>query len=119
MLRPDAAIVLETINVASWSAFFQSYIRDLTHVRPLHPDTLKFLVLAAGFGDAEIRYRVPLPDDEKLVPAPAAVGAIDLRQTGPEGRAVVEMAEAFDRNVARLNAQLYAPFDYAVVAWKR
>ena len=39
-LRPGAPIVLETINPACWFAFFESYIRDITHVRPLHPDTL-------------------------------------------------------------------------------
>src|SRR5258705_4563374 len=38
-LRPGAPIVLETINPACWFAFFESYIRDLTHVRPVHPDT--------------------------------------------------------------------------------
>ena len=36
-LRPGARIVLETINPACWFAFFASYVRDLTHVRPLHP----------------------------------------------------------------------------------
>ncbi len=39
-LRPGARIVLETINPACWFAFFASYVRDLTHVRPLHPETL-------------------------------------------------------------------------------
>ena len=66
MLRPDSPIVLETINVTSWHAFFSSYLRDLTHARPLHPDTLRFFVLAAGFLDAEIRLSAPLPDEEKL-----------------------------------------------------
>jgi hypothetical protein len=28
------------------------------------------------------------------------------------------LADAFDRNMERLNTQLYAPLDYAVVAWK-
>ena len=48
-LRPGAPIVLETINPACWFAFFESYVRDITHVRPLHPDTLKFLLQASGF----------------------------------------------------------------------
>jgi hypothetical protein len=39
-LGPGAPIVVETINPACWLAFFSSYIRDLTHVRPVHPDTL-------------------------------------------------------------------------------
>ena len=48
-LRPGSKIVLETVNAACWSAFFSSYIRDVTHVRPLHPDTLRYLVSASGF----------------------------------------------------------------------
>ena len=41
-LRPGAPLVLETINPACWLAFFSSYIRDLTHVRPVHPETLQY-----------------------------------------------------------------------------
>ena len=119
VLSPGSPIALETINVASWSAFFTSYIRDLTHVRPIHPDTLKFVVVASGFLDAEIQLRAPLPEDEKLAAAPPAARAVDLRVTGDEGRALVALADTFDRNMQRLNAQLYAPLDYAVVAWKR
>ena len=48
-LRPGAPIVLETINPACWFAFFESYIRDLTHVRPVHPDTLKTCSLPPAF----------------------------------------------------------------------
>src|SRR5262249_34283822 len=43
-LQPGAPIVLETINPACWLAFFSSYIRDLTHVRPVHPDTPPYLL---------------------------------------------------------------------------
>ena len=38
---PAGRIVLETLNPACWVAFFDSYIRDITHVWPLHPDTLQ------------------------------------------------------------------------------
>ena len=48
-LRPGSRIVLETINPACWAAFFHSYIRDLTHVRPIHPETLKYVLQATGF----------------------------------------------------------------------
>ena len=61
-----APIVLETINPACWFAFFESYIRDLTHVRPVHPDTLKYLLIASGFQHVEIRYRAPYPESDKL-----------------------------------------------------
>jgi hypothetical protein len=64
--------VLETINPACWFAFFESYIRDITHVRPLHPDTLKYLLLASGFQDVDIRFRSPYPEHDKLQKLPGA-----------------------------------------------
>ena len=53
-LAPGGLLVLETLNPACWVAFFDSYIRDITHVWPLHPDTLKYLVTASGFPDVEV-----------------------------------------------------------------
>jgi O-antigen chain-terminating methyltransferase len=110
-LRPGAPIVLETINPACWSAFFDSYVRDLTHVQPVHPDTLKFLVTAAGFGDAAIQWRSPYPDSGKLERIPAAVrtaAAADLTLT--------PLIAAVDRNADRLNGLFFGHRDYAVVA---
>jgi 2-polyprenyl-3-methyl-5-hydroxy-6-metoxy-1,4-benzoquinol methylase len=60
-LRPGSKIVLETINPACWYAFFSSYIRDITHVRPLHPETLQYLVTASGFQKVSVRYTAPFP----------------------------------------------------------
>ena len=53
-IRPGGRIVLETLNPACWVAFFESFIRDITHVWPLHPETLKYLVLASGFSRADL-----------------------------------------------------------------
>jgi SAM-dependent methyltransferase len=119
VLRPASPIVLETINVASWSAFFSSYVRDLTHARPIHPDTLRFFVLATGFLDAEIRFSSPLPEAERLRSSPRDARDDNLRSAGAEGRAIRQLADAFDANAALLNRHLYGPHDYAVVAWKR
>lgn len=102
-LRPGATLVLETINVASWSAFFQSYVRDITHVRPLHPDTLKYLVTASGFQKAEIVYRSPYPPENRL-------------KTVGDNAQLTEMVDALNENVQRLNQLLFAEQDYAVIA---
>ena len=110
-LRPGAPIVLETINPACWSAFFDSYIRDLTHVRPVHPDTLKFLVMAAGFSDAAVQWRSPYPDGGKLERQPDAVRR--LTTTSPELKPLVDTV---DRNIDRLNGMFFTFRDYAVVA---
>ena len=100
-LRPGAPIVLETINPACWFAFFESYVRDITHVRPLHPDTLQFLLQASGFSGVEIRYQAPYPEHDKL-----------QRIASP---ALGDAAETLNANVDRLNALLFTYLDYAAV----
>ncbi|MCC6990213.1 MAG: class I SAM-dependent methyltransferase, partial [Acidobacteria bacterium] len=109
-LRPGAAIVLETINPACWSAFFDSYVRDLTHVRPVHPDTLKFLVMAAGFTDVTIQWRSPYPEPGKLERLPAAARA------AASDPALPPLLDVLDRNVDRLNGLFFTHRDYAIVA---
>ena len=100
-LRPGAPIVLEIINPACWFAFFESYVRDITHVRPLHPDTLKFLLQASGFGGVEIRYQAPYPEHHKLQRVPPALG---------------DAAETLNANVDKLNSLLFTYLDYAAIA---
>ena len=108
VLRPGALIVLETINVACWLAFFESYLRDVTHLRPLHPDTLKYLVTASGFVDAEVQFRVPVDADTQLQRAP--------RMAHLGGDALSALSQTFDGNVDRLNRLMFSSMDYAVVA---
>jgi O-antigen chain-terminating methyltransferase len=111
-LRPGARLVLETINPSCWVAFFESFIKDLTHVRPLHADTLKFLVIAAGFSDVETRFRTPIPEEDRLrrvaaMPAPSDAG---------ESRRLYDLIEAFNLNMERLNDRIFTHLDYAIVA---
>ncbi|MGE3578263.1 MAG: class I SAM-dependent methyltransferase [Vicinamibacterales bacterium] len=103
-LRPGAVIVLETINAASWYAFFSSYIRDYTHRQPLHPETLGFLLEAAGFQRVELRYLSPVADAQKL-----------QRLTTAAGTPLADVAEALNANLDRLNGLLFAPQDYAAI----
>ena len=102
-LRPGVPIVLETLNPACWVAFFESYIRDITHVWPLHPDTLRYLVLASGFTAARIEYRSPVPQQDKLQALAAAAGASP------------DLVETFNANVEKLNARMFTYLDYAIV----
>ncbi len=101
-LRPGAPIVLETINPACWFAFFESYIRDITHVRPLHPDTLKFLLIASGFQQIEIRYRAPYPEHDKLQPLPASA-------------ALGDSVDTLNANVEKINRLLFTHLDDAAI----
>lgn len=115
-LRPGSRIVLETINPACWYAFFSSYIRDLTHVRPLHPDTLKYLLVASGFQRTELRYSAPFPEDAKLQPVRIRPRA-GVPADGPVDREdpVAALAEAVNGNVEKLNELLFTYLDYAAI----
>jgi SAM-dependent methyltransferase len=105
-LRPGAPIVLETINPACWFAFFESYIRDLTHVRPVHPDTLKYLLIATGFQRVEISYRAPYPEADKLQTLSLGSGA---------PTSVDDMIETLNANVEKINRLLFTYLDYAAI----
>jgi len=102
-LRPGGVLVLETVNPSSAAGFFDVYIRDLTHERPLHPDTLRFLAAAHGFTDVRIELRSPVDAASRLRPIPAG---------GLPGPA----ADALNENIARLNDVLFAPREYALIA---
>src|SRR5204862_358727 len=103
-LRPGAPIVLETLNPACWTAFFDSFIRDITHVWPLHPETLRYLVVASGFPAARIEYRSPVPQQDRLQTVAA-----------PPGAPAAHIVETFNANVEKLNARIFTYLDYAIV----
>ncbi len=115
-LRPGAPIVIETINPACWLAFFSSYIRDPTHVRPVHPDTLQYLLQANGFDRVSIRYSAPVPDHMKM--KPVAVAAEILASPESAARALVDAAHVVNANAAILNNLLFTYLDYAAVGYR-
>ena len=106
-LGPGAPLVLETINAACWMAFFECYIRDLTHARALHPDTLRYLVQASGFASVNIEYRAPVTAADRLDRVSTPAGA------DPDMAAIVTAVNA---HADKLNARLFSSMDYAIVA---
>lgn len=96
-LRPGGCLVVETVNVESLITFTRAWTIDPSHRQPMHPLTLRFLVEQAGFARTEIVH------GSEVEPGTALE-----RVSGDDAMA---------RNVARLNALVYAPQDYAVVAW--
>jgi SAM-dependent methyltransferase len=106
-LRPDGVLVLETLNPACWTAFFESYIRDITHRWPLHPETLKYLVTASGFTRADLHFLSPMQPADRLQAIPAAAGASAELQ---------DLVDICNANAEKLNARMFSHMDYAVVA---
>lgn len=98
-LRPDGVLVLETPNPASLIVLGNSYLLDPTHVRPLHPSLLSFLVERAGFRDVRLEFYEP-----------ATGYHLELLDVDEPWAAKVN--DAF----RRLNEILFGPQDYAVIA---
>jgi O-antigen chain-terminating methyltransferase len=102
-LRAGGLLVLETVNPRSVFGLIEVYNRDLTHERPLHPETLRFLAAAAGFSDVRVELRTPVDAATRLQPVPAE---------GLPRRT----AERLNENVEKLNAFLFGPQEYALIA---
>jgi O-antigen chain-terminating methyltransferase len=105
-LRPGGLFVAETINPLS-PISLRHYFADLTHAQPLVPETLSLLAQQAGFADVETRFLNEPPAVERL-------RAVEL----PDDAAFDGARVALAHNVERLNAQLFGPLDYAILARK-
>ncbi len=102
-IRPGGLLLLETINPVSLSAL-RNYFADLTHAQPLIPETLAFLAESAGFHEVRIDLRSPLPEIARL-------------RHIPYGKSITEATQAeSDRNVDLINAALFGPQDFSLVA---
>ncbi len=104
-LAPGGVLIAETVNPQTLSTFAGAFYVDLTHNKPVHPEAARFLWRWAGLGEVQILYLSPVAPERQLETLPAGTGAPDV-------------AEAFNRNVARLNQLIYGPLDYAVVGRK-
>ncbi|MCK4732419.1 MAG: class I SAM-dependent methyltransferase [Methanophagales archaeon] len=101
-------IVIETVNPLSLTSFANFYL-DLSHKKPIHPETLKFLFESVGFREIEVKFFSPIPDEYKL--KKVGIG----ENIGEKGR---EIIEAYNYNIEKLNGILYGYQDYAVIGKK-
>ncbi|HUR35197.1 MAG TPA: class I SAM-dependent methyltransferase [Vicinamibacterales bacterium] len=106
-MQPGAPIVLETINANCWMAFFETYIRDLTHQQPLHPETLRHLVQASGFSQVDVQFRAPVSEQDRLarVELPS-----DFFAPG-----VAPVVDAINDHALKLNGRLFSSMDFVVI----
>lgn len=100
-------VILETINPCSLVALSSNYFRDLTHVWPLHPDTLAYEMELAGMKVREVRYLSPVPAEAQL--AEVAIS--------PAMSPVVRQAfEQVNGSIRQLNRLVYGFQDYCIIA---
>jgi SAM-dependent methyltransferase len=113
-LRPGGVIVLETINPTCWLAFFESFVRDLSHVKPLHPETLQFMLRISGFRNVAIELRSPVPEAQRLARIDWSF-AIDDSTVRESVEAIVDRLNTY---VDTLNGRLFSFQDYAIIGEK-
>ena len=108
-MRRGAPLVLETINPACWMAFFECYLRDITHRQALHPDTLRYLVQTTGFTNVDVQFRSPISDGDRLARIASAAEA-------PDDPRMATLVAAINAHADTLNARLFSSMDYAIIA---
>jgi len=98
----------ETVNPLSLYSFANFYI-DLTHIKPVHPETLKFLFESSGFRDIKTEFISPVTDELRLKKIQSSE---DMNE---REKAAVEV---YNYNIDLLNYRLYGPQDYAIIGKK-
>lgn len=106
-LKEGGLLILETVNPRSVTGLLEVFNRDLTHEKPLHPETLSFLASAAGFTDVRVEMLSPV---EPLS---------QLRRLEASSTVPAPVVDVFNENVDRLNALLYGSLEYALHARRR
>ena len=109
-LRPGGVFLAETNNPTCLLAMSTHFTIDLTHERPIHPETIKFLMESAGFAGVMIRYTSPVPDDLRLH---------TLRSAELGQEATSQWVTTIDSNLEKLNNLLFGYQDYAVIGRKQ
>jgi hypothetical protein len=104
-LQAGGVLIFETPNPVCLTVFARSFYMDFSHIRPIHPEAMKFLFESAGFHDLQVKFSSPVEPSMRIPPLP---GAADEAQA----------TEEFNRGIERLNELLYGFQDYAVIGRK-
>ena len=100
-------IVVETVNPLSFFSFANFYI-DMSHKRPVHPETLRFLLSVVGFKELELKLIAPVPDEARL----KKIGRDVMSEGNNEAIAI------YNYNIDTLNSVIFGPQDYAIIGKK-
>jgi SAM-dependent methyltransferase len=104
-LRAGGVLIFETPNPICLTVFSRSFYMDFSHIRPIHPEAMKFLFESAGFENLQAKFSSPVEACTRIPPL-------------PEVAADAKRVEEFNRGIERLNDLLYGCQDYAVIGKK-
>ena len=100
--------VAETINPTCLGTFSTNFYMDFSHVKPVHPETFKFLLESIGFRDIQFKFLSPFPDGAKLK-------NVDLENVPEESKKEFEI---LNQNINKLNDFIFGFRDYAIIGKK-
>lgn len=104
-LRPGCYLIMETPNPLTLAIFNRSFYLDPTHVKPVHPLTMQFLIESIGFRENSIKYSGPVEEGHRI---PALQSNNEYIQNVTE----------FNESIERVNDILFGYQDYAIIARK-
>ena len=107
-LKPDGVLILETPSPLSLIVAARNFWLDPTHVRPVHPESLKLMYELAGFDPVERLDLRPFPDTERLP-------EIDLAKVPEEQK---QLADKVNRLRDRIDELLFGYQDFGMVGRK-
>lgn len=102
-LQEGSCIILETPNPRCLSVYTNAFYIDPSHIKPVHPDTLKYYMEQAGFKDVQILYT----ESSKV---PYELPLLNAQN--------VENLEEFNSGMKLLSDLIFGSQDYAVIARK-
>ena len=103
-LKRGAPAVIETINPECLYALAHNFFLDPTHVRPVHPELIRFALQQLDFERVELRFFAPVNSGHRLPQLKSSIVDPNLEQ--------------FNHAVQHLNELLYGYQDYAAIAWR-
>ncbi|WP_151733827.1 class I SAM-dependent methyltransferase ['Paenibacillus yunnanensis' Narsing Rao et al. 2020] len=104
-LMPGSFLIMETPNPQTLAIFNRSFYMDPTHVKPVHPLTVQFLVESVGFREAKIVFS----------------GRVEKEMAIPHIQSSKEHIlniDEFNNSIDRVNDLLFGDQDYAIIARK-
>jgi len=109
-LQAGAHLVMETQNPLSMVVSARNFYTDMTHIRPVHPEAVRFMLQMVGFQQVELKFLAPFSPDEQLQPV---LG--DGISPPVTDRHLFERVEG---NFEKLNDLMFGYQDYAVIGQK-
>jgi len=108
-MKSGGYIIVETVNPLSFTSFANFYI-DISHVKPVHPATLQYLMSNVGFEEINVRFTSIVEEGKKLQ---------EICPYNNEYKHFCIDSEILNKNISKINAILFGAQDYAVIGRKK